>query len=59
MNIMISKDFLKGCAKVLDISGITKELPNLSRDREKDYLALRGDWENVGNEIRRGIRSFK
>lgn len=59
MKMKISENFLRGYIKVLDLSGATKEWPNLSDDRLKDYAALKGDWENVGNSIQREIRNFK
>lgn len=58
MKTIISEDFLRGFIRVLDLSG-TKEWTNISEDRTKDYRALRGDWENVGNTIRRETRGFK
>lgn len=58
MRILISKSFLKGCARVFNLSG-TKEWPNLSDSRKKDYEALRGDWDNVGRAIRKETRDFK
>lgn len=59
MKTKISRSFLRGYAKALDLGGITKEWPDLSNNRVKDYKALRDDWENVGNAIRRETRSFK
>ncbi len=58
MRTMISKSFLNGFIKTLDLSG-TKEWPELSDDKMKDYKALRGDWENVGEFIRKGTRDIK
>ena len=59
MKTKVSKNFLRGYAKTLDLWGATKEWPNLSDDRQRDYKALRGDWDNVGNAIRRETRGFK
>ena len=58
MRAMISKSFLDGFIKALDLSG-TKEWPELSDDKTKDYKALRGDWENVGEFIRKETRGIK
>lgn len=52
-----SKAFLKGYFRVLDLTG-AKEWPNISDNRTKDYEALRGDWENVGKEIRKEARKY-
>lgn len=59
MKIKISNSFLKGYIRALDLTGNTKEWPNVSDDRIKDYEALRSDWENVGKTIRRETRGFK
>ena len=48
---------MRGFAKTLDISG-TKEWPDISDDKRKDFLALRSDWENVGNTIRESIIDY-
>lgn len=56
MKTMISKSFLRGCTRTLDLSG-TKEWPDLSKSQQRDYAALRSDWENVGKTIRRETRN--
>lgn len=53
-----SMAFVKGYFRALDLSG-TKEWPNISNSKTKDYEALRSDWENVGKEIRKGTDSFR
>lgn len=58
MRTTISKSFLDGFVKALDLFG-TKEWPDLSNDKEKDYMALRGDWDNVGKSIQRETRNFR
>lgn len=58
MKAIISKNFLKGYIRVLDLYG-TKEWPELSNSKQKDYEALRSDWENVGNSIWRETRNFE
>lgn len=58
MKAKASKNFLKGYIRVLDLYG-TKEWPELSNNRQKDYEALRSDWENVGDSVRRETRSFE
>lgn len=59
MKKKISNSFIRGYTRALDISGSTKVWPNLSDDRMKDYEALRGDWKNVGDTIRRETRGFE
>ncbi len=59
MKLRISVEFIEGYSKVLDLFGTTKEWPELSGSKEKDFLSLRSDWDNVGNDIRRGTTCFK
>ena len=42
MKTAISKSFLNGYGKVLNLNG-AKEWPDISRERQRDYEALRGD----------------
>ena len=56
MKTAISKSFLRGYIRVLDLSG-AKEWPDLSQNKQMDYEALRSDWENVGKAIRRETRN--
>lgn len=60
MNTMkkISKAFLHGYIRALDLTA-TKEWPNISGEKTKDYEALRSDWDNVGRAIRKETRDFK
>ena len=55
---VLNKNFLKGYGSVLNLDG-AKEWPDISRERQRDYEALRGDWYNVGRNIREGTRNFK
>lgn len=57
MKSMVSKSFQKGFARTLNLAG-TKEWPNISDSAKQDYLALRRDWENVGNTIQRECRKY-
>lgn len=52
-----SKAFLKGYFRALDLEG-TKDWPDISDNRTKDYEALRSDWKNVGKEIRRETERY-
>lgn len=60
MKIKISKNFLDGYVKVLDLGGVGKTWPDLSGNKQKDYDALRSDWEKCRKAaIRKGTGSFK
>lgn len=58
MKTTISEGFLKGYKRALCMGG-TKEWPNIYNDREKDFYALRRDWENVGEYVRGETAKFK
>ena len=58
MKTTISKSFLDGFARGLSLDS-AKEWPNIYDDKMKDYMALRGDWDNVGKSIRKETRNFK
>ncbi len=58
MKIVFSQSFIEGFTRVLDLYG-TKEWPNVSDGVQSDYEALREDWENVGESIRRARESCK
>ena len=58
MKTTISKSFLDGFARALSLDS-TKEWPNIYDDKMKDYMALRGDGDNVGKAIRKETRNFK
>lgn len=57
MRIVISKSFVKGVIRAINLSG-TKEWPDISNSQETDYLALIGDWEDVGNSIKRECNKY-
>ena len=51
------KHFLQGFASTFDITGrmfVRQENSDLS-GFEKDYMAIRGDWINIGNDMRKTI----
>lgn len=58
MKIVISKSFLRGYIRAIDLTG-TKNWPDISEDRQTDYKRLREDWENVGKSIREGTEHFR
>ena len=51
-------NFLKAYKRGLKLYN-TKDWPDLSNEWERDYEALRGDWENVGNSITRAAKDFR
>lgn len=52
-----SKSFIAGLAKSAVLFPVNKRKEKLSvyDGMQKDYQALRGDWMNVGNDVRKGI----
>jgi hypothetical protein len=51
--------FLKGFASAFDISGQSFILmPDLDSGFQKDYEALKGDWEAVGNDLRHAMSTI-
>lgn len=58
MKLLLSKSFLRGYIRAIDLSS-TKAWMDFSEDKKKDYEALREDWKNVGDAIRKGTRDFK
>ena len=57
MKNMVIRSFLRGFVRSIDVSG-TKEWPNISNSMVDDYLAIRRDWENVGNTIERACEQY-
>ena len=51
--------FLTGMARVFDLGGVLTEFHFASSPEEADFLALRSDWEAVGNDIRAGIAAVE
>ena len=51
-------NFLKAYKRGLKLYN-TKDWPDLSNEWERDYEALRGDWENVGNSITRAAKDVR
>ena len=58
MKTLFSQSFIDGFSRVLNLSG-TKEWPDVSDGVQSDYEALREDWENVGESIRRARKNYK
>ena len=53
----ISRCFINGYRRALNIAG-TKRWPDLSGSEQRDYEALKGDWDNVGCTIREETERF-
>ena len=45
--------FIRGYTSAFDISGRTFKFPDLSNGFQRDGEALRGDWERIGNDMRK------
>lgn len=58
MKAIFSESFMRGFARVLNLDA-TKEWPIISDGMQADYEALRDDWENVGENIRRAQENCK
>ena len=57
----ISKSFISGLTKSLNLfpTNEGQKREKFNNGMRQDYLALRGDWCNVGNDIRKGIERFR
>lgn len=55
MKHTVSKSFLRGYLRILNLYG-TKDWTDISNGKQKDFEALRSDWENVGTYIRKGTK---
>jgi len=50
--------FLKGFASAFDITGQTMlDVPDLRTGFQRDTKALKGDWQQVGNDIKKAMDS--
>ena len=58
MRFKISRAFMEGYIKALDMGATTRKYSNYDDANEKDYEALKNDWEETGKEIRRQIKEF-
>lgn len=52
-----SKSFIAGLAKSAGLFPVNKgkEQSSVYNGIQKDYQALKGDWINVGNDVKKGI----
>jgi hypothetical protein len=52
----VVRSFLNGFSSAFDISGRTLiSIPDLKSGFQKDREALRGDWQHVGDDMRRAM----
>lgn len=51
--------FFEGVARLFDFSGFLNQYDYSNSGEEADYRALRSDWQEVGEDIRRAISLFK
>jgi len=48
-----SKDFFRGFTSAFDVSGLAfTEMPNISDGPARDAAAIKGDWQQVGIDLR-------
>lgn len=57
--MFVSRGYIKGICRIFNYNGSGKAHNDYSGGMQKDCEALRGDWVNVGQDIRRGIRKFE
>jgi hypothetical protein len=51
--------FLRGFASAFDITGQTLlDIPDLRAGFQRDAEAIRGDWQQVGGDLRQAMDSF-
>lgn len=55
----LSKAFVKGFARTLDIAGKQKSRPSTHDGLGRDLRAIRGDWYNVGGYIKKGYNEYR
>jgi hypothetical protein len=48
--------FLSGYASAFDMWGNSVAIPDFSRGFERDYLALKSDWERIGIDIGKSMK---
>lgn len=47
----VTMSFERGMERVFDLSGHSKRWPNINDAEQRDFEALRGDWEAVGKTL--------
>lgn len=54
-----SKSFIKGMSRAIDLFALLGAYHmRIGDSRKRDMNALKGDWYNVGKDIRKGIEQF-
>jgi hypothetical protein len=49
------KHFLFGYSSAFDMWGSSISVPDFSRGFERDHQALKGDWQRIGMDIKKGM----
>lgn len=55
----VSRSFISGYSRALDLFSVRKPRRNFRNGNHKDYLSLKGDWAKVGEAISKATESFK
>jgi len=53
--ILLSRYYF-GFGSIFNLAGIRPKKRSAVPDSQKDYLALKSDWEAIGNDIRSALR---
>lgn len=56
---LTSKDFIKGMGSILNMAGSYQSKYDYNQGQKQDTLALRRDWEAVGNDLRCAMNKHK
>lgn len=56
--LRISNAFVRGYFRAFDLFGTSKSWPDISNPQQRDYEALKGDWDNVGLAIQTATNAF-
>ena len=59
MATTLTQSFVRGFTRGLDIIGAKKEWPDIDDAARRDYEALRGDWVNIGEDIKEAIAAYR
>lgn len=57
--ILVTKSFLDGYTRVLDLYGSLMKWPDLNNDKKKDYEALEDDWRECGQDFRNAVERYR
>ena len=57
--LRFSDSFIRGICRAIDLNGFMKAPAYLENGLHADKNALKGDWQNVGRDIQRGIAKYR